>query len=72
MAYLRAEVTGCMLSYSIAIPATISTAIMNMASLTSTATKEFTENTCNAMKASAQQQQRQALTRSGEGGARNK
>ena len=71
MAYLRAEVTGCMLSYSIAVPAMISTAIMNIASLTSTATKEFTENTCNAMKASAQQQ-RQALTMSGEGGARNK
>jgi hypothetical protein len=49
----------------------ISTAIMNIASLTSTATKEFTENTCNAMKASAQQQ-RQALTMSGERGARNK
>jgi hypothetical protein len=70
MAYLRAEVTGCMLSYSIAVPATISTAIMNIASLTSTATKEFTENTANVVTTSAQQRQQQAITT--RGGARNK
>jgi hypothetical protein len=46
-----------MLSYSIAIPATVSTAIMNMASLISTTTKEFTENTGNVVTASAQPQQ---------------
>jgi hypothetical protein len=36
MAYLQAQVTRCMLSYSIAIPAAITTAIMKMASLTTT------------------------------------
>jgi hypothetical protein len=41
-----------MLSYSIAMQATISTAIMNMASLIST-TKKFTENTGNVVTASA-------------------
>jgi hypothetical protein len=46
-----------MLSYSIAMPATVSTAIMNMASLISTTTKEFTENTGNVVTASAQPQQ---------------
>ena len=64
-----------MLSYTIAMQATISaTAIMNVASLMSTTAKEFTENTCNAMTASGQyqQQQPQAITRSGEGGPRNK
>jgi hypothetical protein len=67
-AYLQAEVTGYMLSCSIAIQATISTAIMNMVLLTSTATKEFTENTYNAITASAQQQQqRRAITTSGGG-----
>lgn len=69
MAYLRAQVTRCMLSYLIAMPATISTAIMNMASLMST-TKEFTENTGNVVTASAQQLQ-QVITTS-RGGARNK
>jgi 1,6-anhydro-N-acetylmuramate kinase len=58
----------------IALPATISTtAIMNMASLMSTTTKEFTENTGNVVTASVQQQQQQQqsiLTRGG--GARNK
>jgi hypothetical protein len=58
-----------MFSHLIATPATISTAIMNMASLMSTTTKEFTENTCNVVTASAQQQQ--AITTRG-GGARNK
>ncbi len=44
MAYLRAQVTRCMLSYSIATSAaTSSTVIINMASLMSTTTKEFTE-----------------------------
>ena len=41
-----------MLSYSIAMQATISTAIMNMASLIST-TKKFTEKTGNVVTASA-------------------
>ena len=74
MAYLRLQVTRCMLLHLIALPATISTtAIMNMASLMSTTTtKEFTENTGNVVTASAQQQQKQQaiLTRGGE--ARNK
>jgi hypothetical protein len=48
----------------------ISTAIMNIASLTSTATKEFTENTANVVTTSAQQRQQQAITT--RGGARNK
>jgi hypothetical protein len=62
-----------MLSYSIAMQATISTAIMNMASLMSTTTKEFTENTGNVVTASAQsRQQRATTTTSGGGGARNK
>ncbi|MDQ3888128.1 MAG: hypothetical protein M3251_02520 [Thermoproteota archaeon] len=58
MAYLRAQATRYMLSYSIAMPATISTAIMNMASLIST-TRKFTENIGNVVTASAQQQQQQ-------------
>jgi hypothetical protein len=61
-----------MSSYSIAMTAmTMSPAIMNMASLTSTTIKEFTEKTGNIMIANAQQQQR-AITTSEEGGARNK
>ena len=57
MAYLRAQVTRCMLSYSIAISAAISTAIMNMASFMSTTmTKEFMENTGDIVRADAQQQ----------------
>lgn len=61
-----------MLSRLIAIPATISTtAIMNMASLMSTTTtKEFTENIGNIVTASAQQQV--ITTTSERGGARNK
>jgi hypothetical protein len=51
-----------MLSYSIAMQATISTAIMNMASLMSTTTKEFTENTGNVVTASAQSRQQRATT----------
>jgi hypothetical protein len=50
---------------------TMSPAIMNMASLTSTTIKEFTEKTGNIMIENAQQQQR-AITTSEEGGARNK
>ena len=57
-----------MLSYSIVMPVTMSTAVMNMMSLTSTATIEFTENTGNKMTASTQQQ---VITAS-EGGSRNK
>jgi hypothetical protein len=61
-----------MLSYSIAMQATISTAIMNMASLIST-TRKFTENIGNVVTASAQQQSQQQRATSGEGGGdRNK
>jgi hypothetical protein len=61
-----------MSSYSIAMTAmTMSPAIMNMASLTSTTIKEFTEKTGNIMIENAQQQQR-AITTSDDGGARNK
>ena len=61
-----------MSSYSIAMTAmTMSPAIMNMASLTSTTIKEFTEKTGNIAIANAQQQQL-AITTSEEGGARNK
>jgi hypothetical protein len=46
-----------MLSYSIATSAaTPSTVIINMASLMSTTTKEFTENTVNIVRTGAQQQ----------------
>ena len=62
-----------MLSYSIVMPVTMSTAVMNMMSLTSTATIEFTENAGNKVTASTQQQQVIATTTaSEEGGARNK
>jgi hypothetical protein len=62
-----------MSSYSIAMTAmTMSPAIMNMASLTSTTIKEFTEKTGNIMIENAQQQQQRAITTSEEGGARNK
>ena len=64
MAYLRAQATRYMLSYSIAMQATISTAIMNMASLIST-TKKFTENTGNVVTASAQLQSQQQRATSG-------
>jgi hypothetical protein len=61
-----------MLLHLIALPATISTtAIMDMASLMSTTTKEFTENPGNMMTASTQQQQQEVLLTRG-GGARNK
>ena len=62
MAYLQAQVTRCMLSYSIAMSAAISTVIINMASLMSTTTKEFTENTGVLVRASAQKQL-QAITK---------
>jgi hypothetical protein len=71
MAYLRAQATRYMLSYSIAMPAMISTAIINMASLIST-TRKFTENTGNLVTASAQQQSQQRATSGGGGGDRNK
>jgi hypothetical protein len=57
------------------MPVTMSTAVMNMMSLTSTATIEFTENAGNKVTASTQQQQVIATTTtaSEEGGdARNK
>jgi hypothetical protein len=59
-----------MLLHLIAMQATISTtAMMNMASLMSTTTKEFTETTINVVTASAQQQQQTIPIRVG---ARNK
>jgi hypothetical protein len=64
MAYLRAQATRYMLSYSIAMPAAISTAIINMASLIST-TRKFTENIGNVVTASAQQQSQQQRATSG-------
>jgi hypothetical protein len=64
MAYLRAQATRYMLSYSIAMRATISTAIINMASLIST-TRKFTENIGNEVTASAQQQSQQQRATSG-------
>jgi hypothetical protein len=51
-----------MLSYSIAMSAAISTVIINMASLMSTTTKEFTENTGDLVRAGAQKQP-QAITK---------
>lgn len=71
MAYLRAQATRYMLSYSIAMPARISAAIINMASLIST-TRKFTENIGNVMTASAQQQSQQQRATSGGVGDRNK
>ncbi len=61
-----------MLSYSIAMQATVSTAIMNMASLISTTTKEFREHTGNIVTASTQLRQELAITTSGRGETRNK
>ncbi|MGH9954455.1 MAG: hypothetical protein ACRD39_02190 [Nitrososphaeraceae archaeon] len=61
-----------MLSYSIVMPVTMSTAVMNMMSLTSTATIEFTENTGNKVTASTQQQVIATTTTSEGGGSRNK
>lgn len=59
-----------MLSYSIAMPSTISRAIMNVASSTSTA-KEFTENADNMVTAMAAEQQQQ-IKALNEGGTRSK
>lgn len=73
MTYLPPPINGFMLSYSIVMPVTMSTAVMNMMSLTSTATIEFTENAGNKVTASTQQQQVIATTTASEGGgARNK
>jgi hypothetical protein len=71
MTYLQPPINGFMLSYSIVMPVTMSTAVMNMMSLTSTATIEFTENTGNIVTASTQQQVITTTTSEG-GGARNK
>ena len=57
MTYLQPSINAFMLSYSIVMPVTMSTAVMNMMSLTSTATIEFTENAGNKVTASTQQQQ---------------
>jgi hypothetical protein len=70
MTYLQPHINRFMLSYSIVMPVTMSTAVMTMVSLTSTATIEFTENTCNIVTASTQQQV--TRTTSEGGGARNK
>ena len=79
MTYLQPSINAFMLSYSIVMPVTMSTAVMNMMSLTSTATIEFTENAGNKVTASTQQQQviatttaTTATTASEGGGARNK
>jgi hypothetical protein len=72
MAYLRAQATRCVLWYSIAMQATVSMAIMNMASLISRTTIEFRENTGNIMTASTQSLHQQATTTSGAGVATNK
>ena len=56
MTYLQPPINGFMLSYSIVMPVTMSTAVMNMMSLTSTATIEFIENAGNKVTASTQQQ----------------
>jgi hypothetical protein len=80
MTYLQRPINGFMLSYSIVMPVTMSTAVMNMMSLTSTATIEFTENACNKVTASTQQQviatttttTTTTTTASEGGGARNK
>ena len=76
MTYLQPSINAFMLSYSIVMPVAMSTAVMNMMSLTSTATIEFTENAGNKVTASTQQQQVIATTTttaSEEGGdARNK
>ncbi len=63
-----------MLSYSIAIQARVSTAIMDMATLISTTTKEFTEYTGNSVtvRASIQPLLQQAMTASNIGVTRNK
>ena len=64
-----------MLSYSIVMPVTMSTAVMNMMSLTSKATIEFTENAGNKVTASTQQQVIATTTTTASeegGGARNK
>ena len=73
MTYLQPPINGFMLSYSIVMPVTMSTAVMNMMSLTSTATIEFTENTGNKVTASTQQQVIATTTTASEGGgSRNK
>ena len=74
MTYLQPSINAFMLSYSIVMPVTMSTAVMNMMSLTSTATIEFTENAGNKVTASTQQQQQviATTTASEGGGARNK
>ena len=74
MTYLQPSINAFMLSYSIVMPVTMSTAVMNMMSLTSTATIEFTENAGNKVTASTQQQQVIATTTTSSegGGARNK
>ena len=75
MTYLQPPINGFMLSYSIVMPVTMSTAIMNMMSLTSTATIEFTENAGTKVTAITQQQviaTTTTTTASEGGGARNK
>ncbi len=73
MTYLQPHINRFMLSHSIVMPVTMSTAVMNMASLTSTATIKFTENTGNIVTASTQQQVIATTTATSEGGgSRNK
>jgi hypothetical protein len=66
MAYLPSQITRSMLSYSIATPAEITTAIMKMASLTTTTTiLTFIENISDGVT------RREITSRTG-GGAKNK
>jgi hypothetical protein len=68
MTYLQPPINGFMLSYSIVMPVTMSTAVMNMMSLTSTATIEFTENAGNKVTAITQQRVIATTTTASEGG----
>jgi hypothetical protein len=65
MAYLPSQVTRFMLSYSIATPAEITTAIMKMASLTTTTISTFIENISDVVT------RREITSRTG-GGSKNK
>jgi hypothetical protein len=65
MAYLPSQVTRSMLSYSIATPAEITTAIMKMASLTTTTISTFIENISDVVT-------RREITSGTGGGSKNK
>ena len=65
MAYLPSQVTRSMLSYSIAAQAEITTAIMKMASLTTTTISTFIENISDVVT-------RREITSGTGGGSKNK